>query len=281
MLRVYLNYNMTTTDEIQKLPEEREIIIATIRQVTGHGVYVTLDEYSSKTGFLHISEIATSWTRNIERHVRPKQKAVLKVIRVNKVRGEVDTSLKQVSGEERKSKLIEVKKTDKAATLLDFIKSKLKLTDQAVQEIDDELLQKYEYLCDAFDAVSRKGLDAIQSIDLSQEIKGAIEEASKRIPAALVEISGVMEIKSKKPDGIEIIKNTLANAEVNKGGASNTITYIGAPRYRIVVKSENFKIAEKAMYNTVERTRANIERQHGTFSFVRLSSKKSQTLQQA
>jgi translation initiation factor 2 subunit 1 len=281
MLRVYLNYNMTTTDEIQKLPEEGEIIIATIRQVTGHGVYVTLDEYSSKTGFLHISEIATGWTRNIERHVRPKQKAVLKVIRVNMVRGEVDTSLKQVSGEERKSKLIEVKRSDKAATLLDFIKSKLKLTDQAVQEIEDELLQKYEYLYDAFDAVSRKGLDAIQSIDLSQEIKGAIEEASKRIPVPLVKTSGVMEIKSKKPDGIQIIKNTLANGEANKGGACSTITYIGAPRYRIVVKAENFKIAEKAMYNTVEKTRANIEKQHGTFNFVRLDSKKSRTLQQA
>lgn len=281
MLRVYHNYTMTTTDEIQRLPEEGEIIIATIRQVTGHGVYVTLDEYSNMNGFLHISEIATGWIRNIERYVRPKQKAVLKVIRVNKVRGEVDTSLKQVSGEERKSKLIEVKRSDKAVTLLDFIKLKLKLTDREVHEIEGKLLQKYEYLYDAFDAVSRKGLDAIQSIDLSQEIKRAIEEASKRIPAPLVEISGVIEIKSKKPDGIEIIKNTLANAEVNKGGASSTITYIGAPRYRIVVKAENFKIAEKAMYNTVERTRANIEKQHGTFNFVRLNSKKSQTLQQA
>lgn len=278
---MYLNYIMTTTDEIQRLPEEGEIIIATIRQVTGHGVYVTLDEYSNMTGFLNISEIATGWIRNIERYVRPKQKAVLKVIRVNKVRGEVDTSLKQVSGEERKSKLIEVKRSDKAVTLLDFIKLELKLTDQEVQEIEGKLLQKYEYLYDAFDAVSRKGLDAIQSIDLSQEIKRAIEEASKKIPAPLVEISGVIEIKSKKPDGIEIIKNTLANAEVNKGSASSTITYIGAPRYRIVVKAENFKIAEKAMYNTVERTRANIEKQHGTFNFVRLNSKKSQTLQQA
>jgi translation initiation factor 2 subunit 1 len=281
MLRVYHNYTMTTTDEIQRLPEEGEIIIATIRQVTGHGVYVRLDEYSNMTGFLHISEIASGWIRNIERYVRPKQKAVLKVIRVNKVRGEVDTSLKQVSGEECKSKLIEIKRSDKAVTLLDFIKLKLKLTDREVHEIEGKLLQKYEYLYDAFDAVSRKGLDAIQSIDLSQEIKRAIEEASKRIPAPLVEISGVIEIKSKKPDGIEIIKNTLANAEVNKGGASSTITYIGAPRYRIVVKAENFKIAEKAMYNTVERTRANIEKQHGTLNFVRLNSKKSQTLQQA
>jgi translation initiation factor 2 subunit 1 len=271
---------MAATDEIQRLPEEGEIVIATVTQVTGHGAYVTLDEYNNMTGFLHISEIATGWIRNIERYIRPKQKAVLKVIRVNKVRGEVDTSLKQVSGEERKSKLIEVKKNDKAATFLDFIKSKLKLTDETVKEIEDVLLQKYDYVYDAFEAVSRKGLDAIQNINLSPEIKNAIEEASKRIPVPVVEISGIMEIILKKPNGIEIIKSTLANAEGSKGSANSTITYIGAPRYRIVVTAENFKVAEKFMNNTVERLRANIEKQHGTFNFVRQDSKKSHTFQQ-
>jgi translation initiation factor 2 subunit 1 len=113
---------MTATDEIQRLPEEGKSIIVTVRQVTGHGAYVTLDEYNSMTAFVHISEVATGWIRNIERYVRAKQKAVLEVIRVNKVRGEVVTSLKQVSAEERKSKLIEVKKNDKAATFFNFVR---------------------------------------------------------------------------------------------------------------------------------------------------------------
>lgn len=85
------------------------------------------------------------------------------MIRVNKARGEVDTSLKQVSGEKRKSKLVEVKKNDKAATILDYIKSKLELTDEQVLEIENKLLQKYEYTYDAFEAMHRKGLHAIQT----------------------------------------------------------------------------------------------------------------------
>jgi translation initiation factor 2 subunit 1 len=269
---------MVATDEIQRLPEEGDIIIATVMQVTGHGAYVTLDEYNNTTGFLHISEIATGWIRNIERYVRPKQKAVLKVIRVNKSRGEVDTSLKQVSSEERRSKLIEVKKNEKAAAFLDFIKSKLKLTDEQVHEIEDTILQKYDYVYDAFEAVARKGQESIQNVNLSPEVKNAVEEASKRIPIPRVEVRGIMEISSKKPDGIEIIKNTLASLEGHKGSATTTVTYIGAPRYRIVVSAENFKIAEKFMSITIEKTRSTIEKQHGTFNYVRQESKKSHQL---
>lgn len=165
--------------------------------------------------------------------------------------------------------------------MLDFIKSKLKLTDQEVLEIEGKLLQKYDYLYNALDAVCRKGVNTIQSIELSEEIKGAIEEASKRISVPLVKISGVMEIKSEKPDGIEIIKNTPANAEANKRGACSTIIYMGAPGCRIVIKAENFKIAQRAIYSTAERTRTNIVKQHGTFNFVRLDSTKSLTPQQA
>jgi translation initiation factor 2 subunit 1 len=271
---------MTSTDEIQRLPEEGEIIIVTFWKVTGHGAYVTLDEYNNMTGFLHISEIATGWIRNIERYVRPKQKAVRKVIRVNKGRGEVDTSLKQVSTEERESKLIEVKK-NKEATFFDFVKSKLKLTVLQVQEIGDRVLQKYDYVYDAFEAISRKGLESIQNIGLSPEIKNVIEEASGRIPIPLVEIGGIMEITSKKPDGIELIKNMLANAEDNKGGASSTIKYFGAPRYRIVMTAENFKVAEKFMNNTVEKTGTSTEKKHSTLDLTRQDSKKSHTLQQA
>ena len=55
------------------------------------------------TGFLHISEIATGWIRNIERYVKPKQKAVLKVIRVDKARAEVNLRSSKYPGEQRNS----------------------------------------------------------------------------------------------------------------------------------------------------------------------------------
>jgi hypothetical protein len=47
-----------------------------------------------------------------------------------------------------------------------------------------------------------------------------------------------------------------------------------------MIKTENFKIAEKVMNNTVEKIPANIERQRGAFNYMYLDSRKSHTLQQ-
>ena len=91
--------------EIQELPEVGEIVIATITKIMDHGVYVNLDEYDSAQGFLHISEVAPGWIRNVGKFVRTGEKKVLLVKKVNPTRSEIDLSLKQVSRDQRKKKL--------------------------------------------------------------------------------------------------------------------------------------------------------------------------------
>jgi translation initiation factor 2 subunit 1 len=85
-----------------------------------------------------------------------------------------------------------------------------------------------------------------------------------------------LEVSSKKPDGIEVIKNVLVDAEqVTKSNPSTiSIAYLGAPRYRIAVKSENFKVAEKAMAHAIEKIEKGISKNHGSFNFTREESKK-------
>ena len=263
--------------ETKKLPELGEIVIVTVKEVTGHGAYVTLDEYNNLTAFLHISEIATGWIRNIERYVKLKQKAVLKVIRVNQARSEVDLSLKQVTGEEKKSKIIEVKKDEKGSAFMDIIKSKLNYDENTIKEIEDKLLQKYDFIYDAFEAVAIKGPEILSSLELKPEIIEAIEHESKKIQIPHIEVRAVLEIVVKKGNGIDIIKNILTSVEGSKNNAKIFITYIGAPKYRLTVTAENFKVAEKVLNQVIEKIKNNIEKNGGTFKFTREESKKTHT----
>jgi len=261
--------------ETKKLPELGEIVIVTVKEVTGHGAYVTLDEYDNLTAFLHISEIATGWIRNIERYVKIKQKTVLKVIRVNQARSEVDLSLKQVTGEEKKSKIIEVKKDEKGSAFMDIIKTKLEYDQKTIEDIENKLSQKYDFIYDAFEAVAIKGPEILSSFEFKPEIIEAIEHESKKIQIPFIEVRAVLEIMIKKGNGIDIIRNILTSVEGTKNNPKIDITYIGAPKYRITVTAENFKIAEKVLNQAIEKVKNNIEKNGGLFKFSREESKKT------
>ena len=136
--------------EIQEMPEQGEIILATITKVMDHGAYVTLDEYDEIQGFLHISEIAPGWIRSVSRFVKDGEKKVLLVKKVNAKRGNIDLSLKQVSKDQKKQKLKEVKKYEKGKTLLQNVQEKTKLSDEEIEKLEDDIYSKFDSVYDAF-----------------------------------------------------------------------------------------------------------------------------------
>ena len=105
------------TTELHELPEVGEIVVATITKLGDHGAYATLDEYNKIQGFLHVSEIAHGWVRNVSKYVKEGEKKVLLVKKISKGREEIDLSLKQVSREQQKRKLLDVKRFEKGKGL--------------------------------------------------------------------------------------------------------------------------------------------------------------------
>ena len=88
----------------EEWPDVGDLVVATVKKVVGYGAYVSLDEHGEKEGLLHISEISTRWVRNIRDHVREGKKLILRVLRVDKEKGQVDLSLKRVGKSEQREK---------------------------------------------------------------------------------------------------------------------------------------------------------------------------------
>ena len=257
--------------EIQEIPEQGEIILATVTKVMDHGAYVTLDEYDDIQGFLHISEIAPGWIRSVNRFVKDGEKKVLLVKKVKS--NDIDLSLKQVSKDQKKQKLKEVKKYEKGKTLLENLQEKVNLTDEEVEKLEDKFYTKFDSVYDGFMEIARNGVSIVTDLKLTKKITISIEEICSKIKLPSVEIRGIMEITSDKSNGVEIIKKTLL--DVIKKDSTMDITYLGAPKYRISITSEDFKSAEKSLKPIIEEIQTNIEKKKGLFKFTREDSKKT------
>ena len=261
--------------ENQELPEQGEIVMATITKLMDHGAYVTLDEYDDAQGFLHISEIAPGWIRSVNRFVKEGEKKVLLVKKVNPQRKDIDLSLKQVSKDQQKQKLKEVKKFEKGKTLLKNLKDNGGLTEKEIEGFEDSVFGKYETVYDAFLDVARNGIESVKELKITKKISKPLEEICSKIKLPSVEIRGIMEITNSNSNGIEIIKENLL--QVLEKDSKIDITYIGAPKYRLSIIAEDFKTAEKILKPIIEEIESIITKKKGTFKFTREESKKTRT----
>ena len=262
------------TTEVHELPEVGEIVVATIAKIGDHGAYATLDEYNGIQGFLHVSEIAHGWVRNVSKFVKEGEKKVLLVKKIRAGREEIDLSLKQVSREQRKNKLLDVKRFQKGKGIIKNIQEKIKLSDDDIEKLEDKIFSKYDAVYDGIVDVARNGIKVFVDLKLPKKTLDVIEAVSTKIKLPSVEIRGILELTDRSSNGVENIRNSLQSFEKTD---QNTIKilYVGAPRYRISVTAPDFKSAEKTLKPILEDIQKKIEKNKGSFKFTREDSRKT------
>ncbi len=237
-------------------PERGELVLATVKKVTDHGAYVSLEEYGEKEGLLHRSEISTSWIRNIRNHVREGQKLVLKVLRVDIDKKHIDLSRKKVTNRERIDKIYNFKRERKAESFLRVTAEKLhKSVKEITEKVAIPMEEAYGDIYTALEETSRQGAEVLTKIGISEDIAQALAKLAKeKIHPPSVEIKGVLQLTSSKSDGVNVIKKALQTAK--KTPIPNTakihIYTIAAPKYRLKVEAENFKEAESILQKASE-----------------------------
>ena len=85
----------------------------------------------------------------------------------------------------------------------------------------------------------------------------------------------MLELSNNSSNGIEIIRKILLDAIDGSDNEKIEITYIGAPKYRLSIISQDFKTAEKALKPILEKIEKSTLKQNGTFKFSREESKKT------
>jgi translation initiation factor 2 subunit 1 len=242
--------------DLIELPEQGELVIAVIKKIMPYGAFCVLPEYSDTEGFLHISEVAPRWIKNIHEFISEGQRYVVKVHHVDQQKRQVDISIKRVSEEEKKRKLEMVQHEKKGKKLIELSLKASKLKLEAVK-ISEEIEKHYEDIYACFKEASISGEDALKDIDLPKALKKEmIELAKKSIKKSVVQVDRNFTLVCYSGNGIEVVKKALELGEDAK------ISYLGAPNYRISLIGPDYKTVEKKIDGILEHIKAFAQKNH-------------------
>jgi translation initiation factor 2 subunit 1 len=241
----------------QRFPEVGDLTVGTITSVQSFGLYVSLDEYGGIRGFVPVKEIPSTMTRNLVSFFKPKQKIVLKVLYSNPGKLQVDLSLRRVSGDERRKRMLQYRQEVGAARVLDVAKAKAGIKDD--RQLRDALVAAFGSLRESLGALvddRAKVLEALagaaKSIDqnaLNVYLETAAQLAGERLKPKKASIMAEVKAYSPASSGINVVKEALMGAAdaASSLGARPRITYAGSPRYLVRVEADNYKAAEAAL----------------------------------
>jgi translation initiation factor 2 subunit 1 len=226
-------------------PEEGELVVCTVESVKDFVAFVSLDEYGGRQGLIPISEIATGWIKYIRDHIREGQKIVCKVLHVDTRRGHIDLSLKDVNEHQRREKIREWKNESKARKWVGFAAG---ASGVPVETIESALFKELGSLYLAFEVLATEGVAALEKTGLDKKVQDAlVHVAAGNVKIPRVTVTGILELTSTKPDGVNVIRRALRSAEPKVDDAEIDLLYIGAPNYRIKVTAPDYKTAEKTL----------------------------------
>ena len=252
-------------------PEFGDLVMATIDKVVDYGAYATLEEYN-KQGLLHISEIANRRIRRVRDYVRENQKMVLKVIRVNVEKGQINLSLRRVTKRERIEKNKSWKKERKGEALLKEVAEKIGLPLNEVYQKAGVILEEKYGLYEGFEEVVKEGLEVLTELDIPEDLAKIIAQvAEDRVKIKRVKVRGVIEVRCSKPNGVECIKDAFIDAEKSHRAKDAKIEFyvIAIPKYSVEVSADKWKRAEELFEKVCESVVTNITKAGGQGSFMR------------
>ena len=260
---------------LREYPEMGDLVVVTVVEVKNFGAFVSLNEYKGKEGFIHIAEVASGWVKYIRDFIKEGQVQVCKVLHVDRAKGHIDLSFKQVNEHQHRLKIQEWKNEQKAEKLFEIVTEKEKIPiDQAYRDFGFKLIDTFGTLYGAFEECTINR-DCLTDNDFKGPwIKTFLQIAADNISPPYISIDGYLELTCPTPDGINSIKSSLL--EVNKVEKDENIDinvqYISAPRYRLQVRAMDYKIAEDVLRRAADRAIKQIKVLNGKGEFHRKES---------
>lgn len=255
-------------DENTDVPSVGETVVCKVKQVLKYGAFAELVEYDNIKGFVHVSQVATRWVKNIRNYVKEGQVRAAKVLSINRERKQIDLSFTKVSSSAQRARIEEWKQLKRSKKLLEILaKEQHKKFDEVWEGIANPLLERYDTVAEAFQNIALLGEEATAGVD-SKLVKPLLQLVEKNIPVPEKTLNGVLSIRVFKTGGVDLIKKALIKAEKAKGDKIE-IFYSGGGKYVLTASAPDFKAAEKELNEAAEIVIEAVKESGGEAKFER------------
>jgi len=230
--------------------EEGQIVLCTVTKIGGTIVFVKIEDYDIE-GTIVFSEISPGRIRNIRDYAFPGKRIICKILKIDS--GGTKLSLRRVKQKE-KNEFNETYKKEKSfvALLKSIIKNKEDVESIIIKIKDNEeslenFLETAKENPKLFERyIKKEDAEKIEKILQEKKVREII--LKRRFSLFCRDSSGIIKIKS-------IIKQSIE--ECTYGENKNCdVSYIGAGKYLIKIKSKKLKQADQQ----IEKIMENIEK---------------------
>jgi len=265
-------------------PREGAFIMGRVVDIQNQYIYVDLPDYDGlpsedcARGMIHISEISSRWVKNIRSIVRINQRIVLRVVKVIPDKGQIDLSLRRVNSAQKALIVKEHKYASKYENLLQFLTETEGIDismDEAYELIGWPIKAQFDFYQEAVEALKEEGNEILDDLEnIPEDVKRAfLKIVDENVEISTVNIIGKLKLVNTSGDGIDKIKYTLNEVmniiEAPLETRKLTLSYIGAPFYRLEIVSKDYLDAENILSDTLEVLENISLQNNGKFEFIR------------
>eukprot|EP01120_Amphizonella_sp_Union-15-10_P010481 TRINITY_DN419_c0_g2_i1.p1 TRINITY_DN419_c0_g2~~TRINITY_DN419_c0_g2_i1.p1 ORF type:complete len:374 (+),score=94.02 TRINITY_DN419_c0_g2_i1:154-1122(+) len=249
-----------------ELPDVEQLVMVKITKVNEIGGFGQLLEYDNLEGFVPLADLSRTRIRSVAKHIKQGQIKVLQVVRVDKQRGYVDLSKRDITQEDIDQCS---RKFNRCKMIHNTLKRLSETRHRKLPELYEKIVwpldRKYNTAYRAFQIIAEGDTKILDELEIEEELKSELKNMiSKRLEVHPVKIVAEISVTCYSEEGIDHIKKSL-----KAGIADNVkIQHRASPLYWVFTVTADEDRGRELVLKSIELIKEELEKGKGKLAIT-------------
>ncbi|KRX05736.1 Translation initiation factor 2, alpha subunit, middle domain [Pseudocohnilembus persalinus] len=252
---------------LQEYPKEEDLVVVQVTNIEENASYVSLLEYNRIEGMITPNELTKTMKQSVHKALKLGKQEVVRVLRVDKQKGYIDLSKREVSKEEELKCLDRFSKSKQCNTIVVSINEKNKTSlDELYNTIIYPLYEKHpdQHPLEIF-TLSLNEPSLLDELKLDPKVREILDyEIARRLKPQSIRVKTDFELSCYGYEGVNAIVNSLKVGEQCSTDKFKIKFYIvGSPVYSGSIQTSDRASGIKILNQALEKIEQEIKKYEG------------------